>query len=304
MSTQRQIQHDSAQPGPHPMLSPEEVVLLQLRALKGNDDTDRGIGLAYRFASPENLAYTGPLERFVRLLHEPAYAPLLNYLTEELGPVRIDGHSATLRVTVLARDRQRVAYCYYLSRQEQGDLSGCWLVDGVSREAEPLPAVSEDLARRTDRLELLFSELRRPQSPPQLQLIEDEIWALWLHHDEPELRTLMERGLESLTERDYDAARDAFADVIARDPAFAEGWNKRATTHYLRGDFKRALDDVAVVLQLEPRHFGALSGQATIYLEIGMGRAALRSLERLRRITPHSPALLERIAALRQRLGE
>ena len=303
-STQRATQFDAYQPGPHPMLSPEEVVLLQLRALKANDADDRGIGLAFRFASPENQAYVGPLERFVRLLHEPAYSPMLNHLTEELGPARVDGHSATLRVTVLGRDRQRYAYCYYLSRQEQGALEGCWLVDGVAREPEPLPAVSPDEARRADRLELLFAELRRPQMPQQQQLIEDEIWALWLHHDAPELSAGMQRGLEALAERDYDGARDHFSALLTQDPDYIEAWNKRATTHYLRGDFKRALDDVEQVLLREPRHFGALAGQGTIYLEIGMPRAALRSFERLRRVMPYAPTVIDRIDQLKQRLGD
>lgn len=302
MTPQRATQHDSHQPGPHPMLSPEEVVLLQLRALKSNDADSQGISLAFRFASPENQAFTGPLERFERMLHSPLYAPLLNYLTEELGPVRGEGEAATLRVTVLARDRQRHAYTYYLSRQDVGAHAGCWLIDGVARDEVPPPTVSPDADRRHDRLALLFNELRRPQPQPKHQLMEEEIWALWMHHDNPDLADLMQTGLRALSERDYEAALEAFSALLRRAPDYPEAWNKRATVYYLKGDFKRALDDIEQALTLEPRHFGALGGQATIYLEVGLPEAALRSLERLRRITPHSATLEARLTELRQRL--
>lgn len=300
---QRQTQYDSYQPGPHPLLSPEEVVLLQLRALKANDERDNGIVLAYRFASPEHQAFTGTYDRFERQIKTSVYAPLLNYLTEELGPARVESNSAVLRTTVLARDRQRYSFTYYLSRQEVGVHAGCWLIDGLSREAAPLPSVSPDAAKRIDRLTLLFTELGKPLPEPQHQLIEEEIWAQWLHHDNADYAELLQVGLRAIGERDYDTAFDAFCTLLHHAPEYPEAWNKRAYVHYLRGDFKRALDDIARALELEPRHFGALQNQATIYLEVGIPEAALRSYERLRRILPFSAALLGRIAELRQRLA-
>lgn len=40
--------------GPNPSLSPDQVVQIQLEALKHNDLTDSGIALVYRFASVGN----------------------------------------------------------------------------------------------------------------------------------------------------------------------------------------------------------------------------------------------------------
>ena len=53
---------------PRPELSPEEVIRIQLEALRHNDEQDRGIEVAFRFASPANRASTGPLPRFIRMI--------------------------------------------------------------------------------------------------------------------------------------------------------------------------------------------------------------------------------------------
>jgi len=52
-------------------------------------------------------------------------------------------------------------------------------------------------------------------------------------------------------------------------PDYVEGWNKRATVHFLLDDYERALADIEQVLLREPRHFGAMSGLGIIFRDIG-----------------------------------
>lgn len=54
-------------PDPSPDLSPDQVVRIQLDAMARNDEPapDSGIATAFKFASPENQAQTGPLDRFI-----------------------------------------------------------------------------------------------------------------------------------------------------------------------------------------------------------------------------------------------
>jgi hypothetical protein len=117
---------------PGPELSPAEVVRIQVEALKENDQTDSGIEITFRFASPANRQVTGPLNRFNQLVRTPAYRPMLNHKTAEYGQVIISGETATQRVTIIERNGQAAVYLFTLSRQNLPNCDGCWMTDGVT----------------------------------------------------------------------------------------------------------------------------------------------------------------------------
>lgn len=124
-------------PEPSPDLSPAEVVRIQVEALQHNDDPtpDAGIATAFRFASPSNKAATGPLDRFARMVNGPAYGDMLDADRAEYAPIAIDGDRAAQRVTLSHDDGRRATYVFQLSRQDGGPCDGCWMTDGVAREA-------------------------------------------------------------------------------------------------------------------------------------------------------------------------
>lgn len=120
---------------PNPNLSPEQVINIVLEALQHNDQPtpDSGIATAFRFASPGNRAATGPLERFINLVKNPAYKPLLNYKSVERGAVRIADDIARQRITVVAASGEKAVYLFTLSKQADEPYKNCWLTDGVER---------------------------------------------------------------------------------------------------------------------------------------------------------------------------
>jgi len=118
---------------PHSSLSPEAVVQIQMEALGKNDEpsSDRGIEITWRFASPSNKKFTGPLERFKTMIHGPNFRPMLNHKSVEYENLRIDGGKAQLDVIVLTGDNRYVGYRFGLSRQNDPSCNGCWMTDSV-----------------------------------------------------------------------------------------------------------------------------------------------------------------------------
>ena len=120
-------------PTPTPDDGPATVVARQLDALATNDDPfeDAGVLTAYNFASPANRRSTGPRERFVRMVHGPAYAPMIDHVKAVTGPVERDGNRAEQRVTLTGPNGRTVTYAFGLSRRTEGSFAGCWLTDRV-----------------------------------------------------------------------------------------------------------------------------------------------------------------------------
>ncbi|MDX1993075.1 MAG: DUF4864 domain-containing protein [bacterium] len=127
--------HPPLHPVPHPTYSPDEVIRIQLRALQHNDHpgSNSGIAVAFGFASPANRVVTGPLMRFMFLVHDTLYAPLLNFQCVDYAPIVVDGNFAQQVVRVVGQHGESAAYVFGLSRQENDPFSGCWMTDSVLR---------------------------------------------------------------------------------------------------------------------------------------------------------------------------
>ena len=152
----------------------------------------------------------------------------------------------------------------------------------------------------------LFDLLTTKEAPSPIDVvrIEREIWRLWTISGRGDVDALMRKGTRALGQRDYDLALDIFSRIIAIDPEFSEGWNKRATVRFLRGEFKDSLKDIDSTLSLEPRHFGAIEGRGMIYENLGQFKKALDEYEQVFLIHPHMKGLKERIEVLRGRTGQ
>jgi tetratricopeptide (TPR) repeat protein len=95
----------------------------------------------------------------------------------------------------------------------------------------------------------------------------DSLWAIWHRSGDPAIDALLAQGIALMGAGRLPESVAVFSDVIARAPAFAEGWNKRATAYYLMGELDRSLADCEEVVKRNPIHFGALSGFGLIYLQ-------------------------------------
>jgi len=116
---------------PDPELKPNDVVKLQLLAMQQNDDSDFGIEVTFRFASPSNKIQTGPLKRFIRLVRNPSYRPLLNHINATFLELNIEEDFAVQDVIITTSNGERIGYRFRLSIQKGPLYPGCWMTDSV-----------------------------------------------------------------------------------------------------------------------------------------------------------------------------
>ena len=148
----------------------------------------------------------------------------------------------------------------------------------------------------------LFSKLRSADSREDALRVERRIWAIWQQHDDARVESRMRVGIRYMGTRFLKKARDTFSDIIELAPDYAEGWNKRATVHYMMGHYEASVTDIARTLQLEPRHFGALSGLGQIYRRLDDPGQALEIFETVLEIHPHAARTAQAVEELRAEL--
>ena len=104
--------------------------------------------------------------------------------------------------------------------------------------------------------------------------------------------------------RELNKAYELFTQIIATEPDWSEVWNKRATVLYLMNRYESSLDDIKITLTLEPRHFGALSGQALNYIELKQYEKAIQSYKAAQKIYPLLDSAIKMIPELQDLLND
>ena len=130
------------------------------------------------------------------------------------------------------------------------------------------------------------------------------MWQIWGRSGDAAIDVLYQRGVQQMELSQFSQALATFNEIVQRKPAFAEGWNKRATLHYLMGNFERSLKDCDEVIKRNPNHFGALSGYGQIYLNLGELEKALVYFEKALAVNPNLPGASITIRQLQQQLQE
>lgn len=135
-------------------------------------------------------------------------------------------------------------------------------------------------------LNTLFLQLSHARTQEDAKLVEDAIWKRWNQSGSVSVDLLLSRGLEALSKGDYDRSLSFLDEVVDLAPGYPEGWNKRATVHFLREDYENALNDIQTTLALEPRHFGAIGGLALMLEDLGDKEGALDAYRRVLAVYP------------------
>ena len=133
----------------------------------------------------------------------------------------------------------------------------------------------------------LFDQLQNINNSKSAALLEKKIWSIWNEHpNDFKLTEKLELGTEMMQYGDYNYALKVFSNILKSDPKWSEAWNKRATVYFLMSQFTNSLNDIDKVLDIEPRHFGALSGQARIFIKLQEYEKAIKSIENALKFYP------------------
>lgn len=154
------------------------------------------------------------------------------------------------------------------------------------------------------RLDELFQQLQMAGNEVAAFPIEQQIWQIWIEHENAGYYQLMLSGIRYMNQNQAAQALEVFTRLVAQAPDYAEAWNKRATLHYLMGNWAASEADIVETLRLEPFHFGALSGRGLVALGRGDYDAAYRSFQRVLEVYPAMPGIRDTLLQLEQQLGE
>lgn len=172
----------------------------------------------------------------------------------------------------------------------------------IAAEATPPPA-KPAAATPENRLDTLFGELKRERNERAAERIAGRIQEEWNRSGSASVDLMMQWSQKAMQEEKFDVALDFLDQVITLRPSYAEGWNRRATVHFMMRSFGKSMADIDRTLQLEPRHFGALAGLAQIMKERDSKELALDAYQRVLDIYPMLRSAQNEVATLSEELA-
>lgn len=174
--------------------------------------------------------------------------------------------------------------------------------------AEPVAAPEKQAAttaeaRSENRLDALFGQLKRERNEKAAERIASRIGEEWSHSGSASIDLMMTWSQTALEGKKFDVALDFLDQVVTMEPTYAEGWNRRATVHFMMQNYAKSMADISHTLELEPRHFGALSGMGQIMKNTGRNELALQAWQRVLDIYPMMRSAQNEVATLSEELA-
>ncbi|TPN00428.1 hypothetical protein FKO01_50565 [Mesorhizobium sp. B2-3-3] len=179
-----------------------------------------------------------------------------------------------------------------------------------------LPALADDQAAQSPapdapaapmtkqvRLDKLFADLKRERNEKAAERIAGNIWNEWFRSGSASIDLMMQWSQKAIENHKFDVALDFLDQVVTLQPTYAEGWNRRATVHFMMKNYGKSMADIEHTLKLEPRHFGALSGLAQIMTLTGHKQSALEAWQKVLAIYPMMRSAQDQVATLSEELA-
>lgn len=171
-----------------------------------------------------------------------------------------------------------------------------------AKQAPPdnsLPVLSDE---RDERLKQLFEILQTTENSILAERAQGEIERIWQNSGSDTINLLLGWANAAIERQQFGKALDYLDNIIRLQPEFVEGWNRRATIYFLQKNYSLSINDVERTLALEPRHYNALAGLATMLHELGNDDEALFAFKKALAINPRMTQIKEAITELEKKV--
>ena len=132
----------------------------------------------------------------------------------------------------------------------------------------------------------LYERLQKAEATDS-KSITREIRMKWAQSGSDSMDLLLQRGKDALERGENAAAIDHFGAVIDHAPDFAEAYHGRAQAYFAEGLAGPALADLEMALRLNPHHFDALYGLATVLEQLQRPTLAYETYALVLTMHPH-----------------
>lgn len=167
---------------------------------------------------------------------------------------------------------------------------------------EPVQKAAQPFSLAAD-LDGLFRQLSRTGDDKRAERIANRIWESWRESDSRSIDLLAHWARIAMARKDYGSALDLLDQLVVLRPRYAEGYNTRATLHFMMENFGKSVRDIERTLALEPRHFGAMAGMASILERYERKRQALKMWYRVLAVYPANRNAQQAVLRLEEELA-
>ena len=124
---------------PSSNLQPEEIISIQLNALKDNNNPflNAGVAQTWEFAHPYNRKLTGPLSNFKNMMYSSSYVIMLDHLKHKIILVSKQVNISYFFIELTDKMGNEFGFQWTVEKVTiNGEFKDCWMTSGVS---QPLP---------------------------------------------------------------------------------------------------------------------------------------------------------------------
>ena len=144
-----------------------------------------------------------------------------------------------------------------------------------------------DPAERPKLLEGLYERLAQAKSPSEAAPITEAIEELWAMSGSDTVDLLMSRATQLANESDVDLSLAVLDAVVDIAPDETEAWYLRAKVKVLAGKPEQALVDLRRALNLDEKHYRAITDLGLVLEQLGAKKEALKAYRQALAVNPY-----------------